>query len=74
MDARGGFILPTKFWPLHHFAYKIGKFRHRQNDREHKLQNAYVSFGTKFGYGGHTCQNAVLIRVNLRTFWTAVEG
>jgi hypothetical protein len=25
-------ILPTNFWPMFHFAYKISKIIHRQND------------------------------------------
>jgi hypothetical protein len=32
------------FWPMYHFAYKIGKLIHRQSGTNHKLPFAY---GTK---------------------------
>jgi hypothetical protein len=39
-EKKGGFVLPTNFWPMYHFAYKIGKLIHRQNDTKHKLHFA----------------------------------
>jgi hypothetical protein len=44
--------LPTGIWPMCHFAYKIGKLTHRQNDTKICCilptgQIAYVSFGLR---------------------------